>query len=255
MQLKGKVALVTGGARRLGREIALALAGAGCDVAIHYGRSGAAADETSGLIARSGVRSTALQADLSQPDQIEGLFQVLERDFGRLDILVNSAASFVSSPVESITSEAWDAVMAVNLRAPFICSQHGAQLMKRASRPPGEPAHIVNIGDLSGLQVWARFAHHGVSKAGLMHLTRSMAREMAPDVRVNAIVPGAILPPPGMDEESEAWLQVGERIPLGRVGKASDVANSVLFLCRSDFITGEELVVDGGERLVATSHR
>ncbi len=127
--------------------------------------------------------------------------------------------------------------------------------MRRSPRVPQEPAHIVNLGDLSGLQIWPQFAPHGVSKAGLMHLTRAMAREMAPEIRVNAVVLGAILPPPGVDEESAAWRQVGERLPLGRVGKAADVTQSVLFLCRNTFITGEELVVDGGERLVGPSHR
>lgn len=255
MQLKGKVALVTGGARRLGREIALALGGAGCDVAVHFGRSEEAAEETVSRLINLGVRSNAHQADLSNHSQIESLFDSVEKEFGRLDVLVNSAATFARTPFEEITVDEWDAVMTVNLRAPFLCSQHAAALMRRSPREPQEPAHIVNIGDLSGLQIWPQFVPHGVSKAGLMHLTRAMASELAPDIRVNVVVPGAILPPPEIDEESAAWREVGERLPVGRVGNTSDVADSVVFLCRNDFITGEELVVDGGERLIGPFHR
>jgi pteridine reductase len=163
---------------------------------------------------------------------------------------VNSAASFENAPFDEITGEAWDAVMAVNLRAPFLCSQAAARLM-RASSGAGVPGLIVNVSDISGLTPWRGYAHHGVSKAALLHLTRVAARELGPHVRVNAVVPGPILPPPGEEEGSEAWRRRGERLPLRRTGRPQDIGEAVVFLARNDFITGETIVIDGGERLLA----
>jgi len=255
MRLDGKVALVTGAARRLGRAVALALAGEGCRMAIHFGSSRQAAEEMASELRDQGSEARALQADLSDPRRIEGLFAEVSEHFQRLDILVNSAASFESRPFHQIDAEDWDSVMALNLRAPFLCSRHAAALMGRAERAETEAGLIVNMGDLSGVQAWRGFAHHGVSKAGLLHLTRIAARELAPGVRVNAVVPGPILPPPGMDEESEEWARVGERIPLGRAGRSSEVGDAVLFLARNDYVTGEVLHVGGGEHLMGVAHR
>lgn len=248
MNLSGSVALVTGGAQRLGRAIALALAREGTSISLHYGASAGAAHQTAAEIAALGVEVEPFQADLADPAQITGLIDALEARFGRLDVLVNSAASFQKQSFAEITADDWDRVLAVNLRAPFLLSQAAARLMRSAGRDA--PALIVNLADLSGVHAWKGYAHHAVSKAGLIHLTKVAARELAPDVRVNAIVPGPILPPPGVDETSQRWREIAGRTPLGRAGTAEDVGRAVIFLAQGDFITGVILPVDGGEGLL-----
>jgi len=257
MILQDTVALVTGASRRLGRAIALGLAHEGCHVVVHYGRSAEEAEETSGAIRELGRESFAFAADLSRPDQIESLFCTVQNRFGRLDVLVNSASSFRRKPFEEITLEDWDAAQAINTRAPFLCIQHGACLMREtaeragAGGEPEVPAAIVNFGDMSGVTTWRGYVHHGVSKAGILHLTRLAARELGPDVRVNAIVPGPILPPRGEGADSDAWAAKGERVPLRRAGAPSHIVESVVFLARNDYVTGDTLFVDGGEHLLA----
>lgn len=257
MELEGAVALVTGAGRRLGRAIALALGAAGCRLGVHYRSSAAEAEETLRLLEAAGAGGETLQADLSDPLEVDGLFRRVRHAFGRLDVLVNSAASFESEPFESISAGAWDDVMALNLRAPFLCSQHAARLMREAASgrrgaagPEGVPGSIVNISDLSAVSHWRGFAHHGASKAGLLHLTRSSAKELGPAVRANAVLPGPILPPPGEDPAGEAWRHRGDRLPLQRTGDPAEVASTVVFLCSNDYITGEAITVDGGEHLL-----
>ncbi|MGH7539786.1 MAG: SDR family oxidoreductase, partial [Gemmatimonadota bacterium] len=147
--------------------------------------------------------------------------------------------------------------MAVNLRAPFLCMQAAAPRMREGARdrggrpgPAGVPGAVVNLADLSALHAWKEFAHHGASKAGLLQLTRTAAKELGPHVRVNAVIPGPILPPPGEDPASEAWHRRGARLPLGRTGEPAEVGDAVVFLAASDFITGAAISVDGGERLL-----
>jgi NAD(P)-dependent dehydrogenase (short-subunit alcohol dehydrogenase family) len=250
MDLRDKVAVVTGGAHRVGKAIALALAREGAHVAVHYGTSEAAARATVAEIKSLGVRAMPIQADLHDPAQIDALFEAVGEEFGRLDVLVNSAASFVKQPFDEIGLDDWKDVLQVNLRAPFLCTQRAARLMRRAQRPADEPALIVNIADLSGLHPWRSFVQHGVSKAGLIHLTRVSAYELGPDIRVNAIAPGAVLPPPGMDPHGERWQALGERVPLRRTGHPDYVGQTVVFLARNDYITGALIPVDGGEHLV-----
>lgn len=249
MNLRGRVVLVTGGARRLGRGIVDALAERGCDVVVHFGRSGGAAEQTVDELASHGVRAWKVSADLTRPEEIDRMFAFVDSAVGRLDVLVNSAASFESAPLETIDVDAWDRVQALNLRAPFLCLRRAAARMRQSSRGAGESAAVINIADWSGLEAWPGFAHHGVSKAGLIHLTRVAARELAPAVRVNAVVPGAILPAPGVDPESEAWLGRSKRIPRGRTGEPEDVGRAVAFLAEHEFVTGAVLPVDGGEGL------
>ena len=196
-----------------------------------------------------------IKADLLAPDEIGALFSKVEERFQRLDVLVNSAGSFKRQEFEAIEVPEWDAVLAVNLRAPFLCTQRAADLMRRSRRPDEEPALVVNMVDLSGIYPWLGHAHHGVSKAGLLHLTKIAARELAPDVRVNAVVPGPILPPPGLDAESAAWRRHGEKIPLKRTGDPLQIGETVVFLARNDFITGESIFVDGGEHLLGAGGR
>ncbi len=252
MNLGDKIAVVTGGAHRVGKAIALALAREGAHVIVHYGSSEGAARDTVAEIRLLGVQAIAVQADLHDPAQIDALFQAVDEEFGRLDVLVNSAASFVKQPFDEIGLDDWKDVLQVNLRAPFLCTQAAARLMRRAKRPADEPALIVNITDLSGLYPWRGYVQHGVSKAGLIHLTKVSAYELAPDIRVNAIAPGAVLPPPGMDPHGETWQALGARAPLRRTGHPDYVGQTVVFLARNDYITGALIPVDGGEHLVGT---
>lgn len=248
MNLEHKVALVTGGAHRVGKAIALALAQKGAHIVIHYGASADAARATAAEIAALGVRAIPLQADLRDPVQIEALFTAVEGEFGRLDVLVNSAASFAKQPFDAITVEDWDDAMQINLRAPFLCTQHAARLMRRAERPADQPAAIVNIADLAGVFPWRNFVQHGVSKAGLIHLTHVSAKELGPHIRVNAVAPGPVLPPSSMDDA--AWQRMGDHVPLQRTGHPDYVGQAVVFLAENDYITGALIPVDGGEHLV-----
>jgi pteridine reductase len=260
MLLLDTVALVTGAGHRLGRAIALGLAEAGCNVVVHYGRSREAADRTADDIRALGREAHALSADLTRPEEIEALFCAIGERFGKLDVLVNSAGSFDRTRFDEITVEQWDASLALNARAPFLCTQHAACLMQDAEGRVGAdgeaaPASIVNIADMAGVVGWRGYTPHGVSKAALLHLTRLSARELAPAVRVNAIVPGPILPPAGQALSEEDWRKKGERVPLGRAGDPSRIADSVVFLSTNDFVTGDTLFVDGGEHLLAGGGR
>lgn len=232
------VALVTGGGRRVGRAIALSLAGAGYDLLISYNESRAESSEVERAGREAGRRAHAVRADLSRGADIARLARSAGDHFGRLDLLVNSASTFAPGDLLDITATEWDAVMAVNLRAPFLLVRETAQLL-RAAR-----GAVVNIVDLSALHPWTTHPHHSVSKAGLLHLTRVMARRLAPEVRVNAVAPGYVLPPAHHDAaEIERTRQ---RIPMGRVGAPEDVAGAVRFLARAEYVTGEVVVVDGG---------
>lgn len=254
MDLHGKVALVTGAAHRVGKSIALALAREGARVVVHYGGSADAAQATADEIAALGVAALLVQADLSQPEAIARLFEAVEARFGRLDVLVNSASNFMKQPLDTITLDDWQLTMAINLQAPFLCTQHAARLMRATERPAGTPALIVNITDLAGLYPWRGFVQHGVSKAGLVHLTKVSARELAPAIRVNAIAPGPVLPPATMDPDGEAWQRVYAAVPLQRPGTPEHVAQTVVFLAQNDYITGAVIPVDGGESLLGAAN-
>lgn len=241
MELEGRVALVTGGAHRVGRALALALARSGAHVAVHYHDSGDAARETVGEIEAMGRRATAIGADLADAAAIEPLVADVVNRLDRLDVLVNSAALFESSPFLDVTIEGWDRVMAVNLRAPFLLLQATAPHLAVSN------GVAINIADPSGIGVWPSYPHHGVSKAGLIHLTRIAARSLAPRVRVNCVVPGTVLPPE--DYTEEMIEQAAGRTVLGRTGSPADVVEAMLFLVRSEFATGSIVVVDGGRML------
>ncbi|MGH7505815.1 MAG: SDR family NAD(P)-dependent oxidoreductase, partial [Longimicrobiales bacterium] len=217
LDLQGRVALVTGGAHRVGRALALALARAGCDVAIHYHRSADEAARTVRDIEALGVRAVALTADLADATAAAPLIEDAVAALGRLDVLVNSASLFERARVADIDAAAWDRVQAVNLRAPFLLSRAAAPHLAKSG------GCIVNMADLSALQPWPSYAHHAVSKAGLVHLTRVLARALGPDVRVNAIAPGTVLPPeddPGEDGAGRRVVATG--------GSPADVERALL---------------------------
>ncbi|HEY7653744.1 MAG TPA: SDR family oxidoreductase [Methylomirabilota bacterium] len=242
-ELTGKVALVTGGAVRVGLEIARALADAGADVAVGYLRSAAAARAAVRDLQGRGVRAVALRADLGRPREARALVTSAAGRLGRLDILVNNAALFFRTEVESTTPEQFDRLVAVNLRAPFLCSQAAARAMGRRG------GRIINIADVGAVRAWPGYVAYGVSKAGLVMLTRGLAAALAPRIQVNAVAPGVVLLPEGFPPKHGRRLAA--RIPMGRHGRPTDVAEAVRFFATcSDYVTGQVLFVDGGASLV-----
>lgn len=241
MDLSGKVALVTGGAVRVGRAIALGLATAGSHLVVHYHRSAAAASETVAKARRLGVEAIALQANLANPEESAALARAAEAPFGRLDIIVHSASPFVPAALSETTPELWRQVLGVLV--------DGFLVLARALTPGmvarGE-GNIVVILDRGTFDPWPNFLAHSVGKSALWALARNLAVALAPHVRVNGVVPGPVLPPPDYPEEEQA--RIAEGTLLGHWGAPQDVVEAVLFLLRSDYITGEVLFVDGGER-------
>jgi pteridine reductase len=238
--LRNRVALVTGSAKRLGRAVALRLAQEGADVVIHYHSSEAEARETVSAIEKFGRRGIALRADLGGIAEIQRLFQEAADHFGRLDILVNSAANFLQTEFASTSEKLWDASLDTNLKAPFFCAQSAAPLLKQSR------GVIINFADIGGLLPWPGYIPHCVSKAGVIMLTKCLAKELAPDIRVNAIAPGTIT----MSGDPSEWeADFIRRAPLHRSGTTEDITDAVLFLVQSSFVTGHVLVVDGGRIL------
>src|SRR5512146_586677 len=238
LPLQGKTALVTGGARRIGREIALALARSGANVAITYRKSGIEASGTAAELTSLGLSARAFECDVRSETSVQAALRCVIETFGRLDILVNNAAIFDSAPLDSLPLQQWDAVFETNTRGPF--------LVAREALPHLRTSHgrIINIGSLGGLHPWAGHAHYCASKAALHMLTLTMAKAFAPEVAVNCVAPGWI----EMDEQSsEAARRFAEKAPMRRNGTAGDVAEAVVFFATGpSFITGQVLAVDGG---------
>jgi pteridine reductase len=238
--LKGCVALVTGAAKRLGRVVALRLAEEGADVVIHHRSGGPEAAGVVAEIEKMGRRAVGIAADLGSVSEIQRLFDETARQFGRLDILVNSAANFLPSSIISTTEQVWGASLDTNLRAPFFCSQAAAPLLRRAR------GTIVNFADTGGLLGWPGFIAHSVSKAGVVMLTKVLAKALAPEIRVNAIAPGTITMPGDPPEWESDFVKLA---PLHRTGKPSEIADAVSYLVHAEFLTGQTLVLDGGRTL------
>lgn len=240
--LDGKSALVTGGARRIGREIALTLARAGADVAITFRNSQSEARQTAGEIESLGRHSLAVECDVRSETSVREAIEAVTDEFGRLDVLVNNAAVFDSAPLERISLEAWDTVFETNARGPFLVAREALAHLRTAQ------GRIVNIGSLGGIHAWAGHAHYCGSKAALHVLTQTMAKAFAPEISVNCVAPGWI--DLGQQAEDEA-ARFGAKTPMRRNGKADDVAQAVLFFATGPrFVTGQILVVDGGLGLV-----
>ena len=245
MEIRDRIALVTGGAHRVGRSIALTLAREGAHVAITYHSSADEALQTVAEIEACGVGGLAVHCDQSNPAQVAAVFDAIQAQWGRLNILVNSAAIMQQKPFLDITPQDWDATLGINLTGPFLFSQHAGRMMLAQSAQGG--GVIINIADEAGLTPWPRYVHHSVSKAGVMMLTRAAAMALAPKVRVNAIAPGPVLKPEGWSNEQ--WDKLRPATPLDRLGSPQDVIEAVLYLIRAEFVTGHVLVVDGGRTL------
>ncbi|HEU4641326.1 MAG TPA: SDR family oxidoreductase [Gemmatimonadaceae bacterium] len=241
MDPRGRVALVTGGARRVGRAITLALAARGARVAVHYHASAAEAEDTVREARALGAEAWPIAADLREPDAPERLVRAVAAHFGGLDVLVNSAAVMLRTPLDEVTPAQWDEIMTLNLRAPFFCARAAADVMRERG------GVIVDIADLAGLESWPAYIPHGISKAGVIHMTRALARRLAPGIRVNAIAPGAVLLPETWGEEDAERL--ARTTPLRRIGTPEDVAQAVLYLLEADYVTGDTLIVDGGRHV------
>jgi NAD(P)-dependent dehydrogenase (short-subunit alcohol dehydrogenase family) len=242
MDLEGKVAVVTGAAKRVGREIALALAARGAELVVHYRHSERDALEVLAQAKRQGGKPVAVRADLARRDEVPRVVDAAMQAFGRIDILVNSASVFSRTPFDGVTDADWDEALAVNLTAPFLLARAAGQVMRRQGR-----GKIVNLADIAGTRVWKDYVPYSVSKAGLIALTKGLAKALAPSVQVNAIAPGVVLLPEETSrEERQASLQ---RIPLRRLGSPADVAHTVLYLLENDFVTGHVLTLDGGQSL------
>jgi len=238
--LRGRVALVTGSAKRLGRAVALRLAEEGADVVVHYRSSAQDAQAAVAEIEKLGRRGLAIAADLTRVDDIKRLVDEAAKQFGRLDLLVNSAANFLPSSIVSTTEEIWDTSLDSNLKAPFFCAQAAAPLLRRTR------GSIINFADTGGLLGWPGYMTHSVSKAGVVMLTKVLAKALAPEIRVNAIAPGTITMPGDPPEWEADFVKLA---PLRRTGRPSDIADAVVFLTCSEFVTGQVLVVDGGRTL------
>ena len=210
-------------------------------VAVHYHASDAGAKETARLIQSAGGASTLVQADLTSGDAPRQLAETVVRELGGLDVLVNSSAVMERTPLGTITADQWDAMMALNLRAPFLLAQAAAPHLARAR------GAIVNIADLAAFETWPAYIPHGISKAGIVYMTRALARTLAPDVRVNGIAPGPVLLPEGWTEEDAARLR--ESTPLSRLGSPDDVVAAMRYMLGADYVTGETLIVDGGRHV------
>ena len=236
--LQGKSALVTAGARRIGRAIALALAEAGADVAITYLTSSAEAAQTARDITALGRQSLAVQCDVRSESSVRDAITATRAAFGKLDILVNNAAIFSAAPLDQLTLAQWDAVFETNTRGPFLVAREALPHLRAAQ------GRIINIGSLGGIRAWATHAHYCASKAALHMLTQAMAKAFAPQVSVNCVAPGWIEFP---NQSNNDALRFAARTPMQRNGSADDVAQAVLFFATGPaFVTGQILAVDGG---------
>jgi len=243
MDLRGRRALVTGAGHRVGQAIAVALGGRGMRVAVHYNSHADGARDTVRAIEKAGGSGQLFAADLTEASSPNQLIDDVAASFGGLDVLVNSAAVMIRTPFGEITPEQWDGIMSLNLRAPFFLAQAAAPHLRAAH------GAVVNIADLAAFETWPGYLPHGLSKAGVVYMTRALARVLAPEVRVAGVAPGTVLLPDnwtGADDE-----RLRRTTPLQRTGSPADVTATVLFILDSDYLTGETIIVDGGRHVRA----
>jgi pteridine reductase len=243
MNALGKIALVTGGARRVGRAIALELAGAGCDVAIHFRSSAADAQETVRMIAGRGRRAAAIHGDLDQPADWPRIVAATVDELGGLDILINNASTFDPTPINNFDSTKWEQTLRINCIAPA-----GLSAAARTHLTKSGAGSIINLCDISAERPWRNYAAYCASKAALICLTKALAKEFAPAIRVNGISPGIAEFPDSYDQATRQKLI--SRVPLGRAGTPEDIAKAVRFLVfDADYVSGQILTVDGGRSI------
>ncbi len=240
--LRGQVAVVTGGARRLGACMALTLARAGCKLVVHYRHSRDAALATVSEAQAAGVEAIAVAGDLTQAGTANTLLDATVQHFGRADILVANAGAFRRTPIDTLSTADWEEMLDGNLRATFLCAQRFGLHMRHAGR-----GAIVTLADVAGLRPWADYLPYSVAKAGVIALTHGLAKALAPQVRVNAVAPGPVLVPDDFDQAAQE--REVARTLLRRPGDPEHVASAVLELLRNDYITGVVLPVDGGRLL------
>lgn len=239
--LQGKVALVTGGARRVGRTIALALAKRGAHVAITYRTSAAEARQTTRDIERLAVRAVAIRADVSRAADVKRLIAQTVKQLGGLDVLVNNAAVFFKTPWKALTERDWDRTLDANLKGPFLCTLAAGRVMQRHGG-----GKIINIADWAGIKPYNDYLPYCVSKAGVIALTKAAAKALAPTVQVVAIGPGPVALPEDLTAAERA--RILKHVPLKRLGSPQDIANTVVFLVEgTDYMTGSMVLVDGGQ--------
>jgi pteridine reductase len=241
IELAGRVALVTGAGQRVGRVIALALGARGMHVVVHHHDSVEGAERTAQMIATEGGTASVAQADLTDLAEAERLIDDVLAHHGELHTLVNSAAIMLRTPVGEVAAADWDEMFALNVRAPFFLAQRAAPALRAAG------GTIVNLADLAAFETWPAYVPHGMTKAAVVQMTRGLARALAPEVRVNAVAPGAVLLPEGWTEEEAERLRV--TTPLRRLGTPEDVAQAVLYLIDAEYVTGEVIRVDGGRHI------
>jgi pteridine reductase len=240
VELRGRTAVVTGSAIRIGRETCLALAGGGANIVVNYRTSAAAAEELVKQITEMGVGALAIQGDVSRVSDIERLNREARLVFGRVDVLVNNASIYPKTPVDTLTEAQFDESIAVNLKGPFMCClEFGRQMVADGG------GVIINLADWAAFRPYADYLPYLTAKGGIVTMTKAFAKEFAPSVRVNAIAPGPIAPPLDLDAAEIEEARAGTL--LGRWGSARDIASAIVFLIEgSDFITGAILPVDGG---------
>ncbi len=241
MNLQGKTALITGGAHRVGGAMTRALAEAGANVVINYRSSADAAEAMAEEVRALGVGALPFQADVTDAARVQAMVDAAQERFGAVDVLVNSASFFKPTPFPMDDFADWHTVTSILLDGPFYCANAVAPGMLERGR-----GVIINIVDLSAWEPWPNFAAHSVGKAGLLALTRQLALELAPAARANAIAPGPVLPPPDYSEEK--IKRTGKKTLLNRWGSVQDVVDAMLYLVKADYVTGEVITVDGGER-------
>lgn len=247
MELKGKTALITGGARRVGRGITLAFAQAGANVVINYNNSSADAVQTARDAEAMGVLALPVQADVSDYDQVGSMVDQAVARFGTVDILVNNASVFLPNPLPTDDLGIWRKSIDTLVHGPFYCANRVAPVMLA-----NDGGVIIGISDLSALEPWPGFAGHAVGKGAILTLTRQLALELSPRIRANAVVPGPALRP--VDYDDETYERVADNTLLGRWGTPAEMAGAVLFLAQADYITGEVITVDGGQRYGHRKH-
>ena len=243
MNIYGKVALITGSAKRIGREVALELARRGARIAIHYRSSRAEARDTLKSVLDAGADGAIFQAELTVAQSVQKMFDDVQASFEGLDILVNSASVFEPACADETTPEQWDRQLDTNAKAPFFVAQQAARLML-----PRGGGKIINIADVAGEVIWPAYFPYSISKAALIAVNRGLAKAYAPRIQVNAIAPGPVLFP---DDYSEEQKQAAvDRTLLKRAGAPADIVNAVVFLIENDYITGELIHVDGGRHII-----